>query len=585
MSNLYLKKSYLKTASVLALTLMTGSLFAVPVLAQGYSPANVDPYGYGNVPLPPPQPQLQQMMMPSYQAQQASGSYMPLNRYSSQYASAYSTPSQAALYAGQSSPHVVTTAQYGVVPNYLPENRTSNYLQSTDAQSTYTPPSTSAQASSVGYVVQPQAGALQQGGQQGAQQGMQQAAPQVSQYAPQAAQYGAQAATPYAGQAYGAAQTGYGAVQQAPAAYGAAQGAANQYATNSVNTYAAPQVAVSAPQVTVQAPSSYSPANAAVQNSITTSNYNGSANTTYQPLSSYQNSSSSVGQQAYAQQAAPQPYVGQTYTAPDASQMQQQQAYAPQAYTYGNQPQTYTTTQIYTPSPALTVQQTADANTQAYPQPYAQNAAPIVEDNVSLATDPSVGPWYYSLRSGLTLAQDTELAVKGATVTSEYQTGWQLGTGVGYEFRGWNNWLAPRAEVELTYDQQLVDAHTIKTTKTSDPDAYGYQRNLNLMANGFLDFRLNRYLAPYVGGGVGVGYADFDRYGTSAAGVVIDENDVGFVWQAMGGLGINLSSSATIDFGYRYAQNTGVTIKARDGTSTTTDEGKHVLMIGFRNNF
>lgn len=564
-----MKRSLLKTASVLAL-----SLFAFPVLAQSYAPVNNDPYGYGNVPLPPPQP----MMMPSYQAQQAAGNFMPLNRYASQYAN------QASLYAGQSTPQPVTTAQYGVVPNYLPASRTQNNQADIP----------SPQASSVGYVVQPQAAAPQAAAQYG------------SQYGAQAGQAVQGAAQPYAPQSAQA----YGAIQQAPVAYGAANQAANQYATTAANSYAAPQVNVTAPQVNVQPPSygasaysapSYSPGNVAVQNSITTApSYDGAASaSSFQPLSSYQNASS---QQAYAPQAyAPQanvqlanaqpanaqpaqPYVGQTYvTQPDASQAQpiQQQAYA-----YGSQPQTYTTTQIYTPSPALTVQQTADANSQVYgQQAYSQNTAPIVEDNVSLATDPSVGPWYFSLRSGLTLAQDTALAVKGATVENEYQSGWQLGTGVGYEFKAWNNWVAPRAELELTYDQQQVDAHSINGKKTSDPDAYGFQRNLDLMANGFLDFRLNRYLAPYVGGGVGVGFADFDRYGTSATGVVIDENDFGFVWQAMGGLGINLSSSSTVDLGYRYQQNTGVTIKARDGTSVTTDEGKHVLMIGFRNNF
>lgn len=582
MPNLNLKKSLLKTASVLAIT-----LFAFPVLAQGYSSASIDPYGYGNVPLPPPQPQYQQMVMPSYQAQQAAGSFLPLNRYAPQ----YSTPSQAALYAGQSSPHVVTTAQYGVVPDYLPENRLSNMAQSN------VQPSTTAQASSVGYVVQPQAGGIQQPAPQGAQYAPQGAAP--AQYGAQVGAQAAQATAPYAGQAYGAVQqapAAYGAVQNVAqnAAQGAAQGAANPYATNTVNTYAAPQASAPTPTYSGQAPSSYSPANAAVQNSITTANVDGSPNTTYQPLSSYQNASSQQAntQQAYApqamQQPAPQayasqqvqqPYIGQTYQAPA-------QAYdtpQPQAYTYGNQPQTYTTTQIYTPSPALTVQQTADTNSQAYAP---QAAAPVVENsNVSLATDPSVGPWYFSLRSGLTLAQDTAYRSKGSDVANEYQTGWEMGTGVGYEFKGFNSWLAPRAELELTYDQQLVDTSTTKGVKSTDPNAYGFQRNLDLMANGFLDFRLNRYLAPYVGGGVGVGYADFDRYGTSAGGVTMDDNDVGFVWQAMGGLGINISNSAMVDFGYRYQQNTGVTLKAEDGTTSTTDEGKHVIMIGFRNNF
>ncbi len=543
-----MNRSLLKTASVLAI-----SLFAFPVLAQNVAPqnyaANIDPYGYGNVAVPLPQP----MVMPSYQSQQAAGSYVPLSNYSSQYAA------PAALYAGQSSPHPVTSAQYGVMPNYLPENRAQNNA-AYNTRVVSLP-----QASSVGYAVQ--SGATQQVA--------------VQQQAPQVVPYG----TPYGAQPY--AQPAYGAVQQAPVAYGAApqSAAGQQYATTTVNAYPAPQVSVTAPQVSVQTPSSYGAGNTAVQSSITTAqNYEGAP--AYQPLSNYQGT-----QQAYAPQAAPQQqaYIGQTYPTQDASQ----QAYAPQAqaqYTYGAQPQTYqpqtyTTTQIYTPSPALTVQQTADANSQAYaPTP---STAPQ-EANVSFATDPSVGPWYFSLRSGLTLQQDTNFRSAGSDVINSYETGWQLGTGVGYEFKSWNNWLAPRLELELTYDQQLVDTQDTQGVKSTDPSAYGFQRNLDLMANGFLDFRLNRYLAPYVGGGIGVGYADFDRYGSSAGGVIMDDNDVGFVWQAMGGLGINLSSASMIDFGYRYQQNTGVNLKAEDGTTnatTATDVGKHILMIGFRNNF
>ncbi len=565
MSTLSLKRSLLKTASVVAL-----ALFALPAMAQNYSAANIDPYGYGNVPLPPPQP----MVMPSYQAQQAANGFVPLNRYSSQYGST------SGLYAGQSTPQPVSTAQYGVVPNYLRETRAAQY---TSQQPNAT------QASSVGYVVQPQAGAAPQ------------QAPSVAQYAPQyapqaAAQYGAQTGAQYGSQV--GAQVGQAAqpyAQSASNAYGTAQ----QVGQVASNPYAAaPQVSVSAPQVTVQAPSAYSPANTAVQSSITTAqtyDYAPATASSYQPLSTYQNTQqasaqpSYASQPSYAQQDASQGYQAQGYQYQAQAQQPAQPYGQPQVqtYAYNTQPQTYTTTQIYTPSPALTVQQTADANSQAYAQPYqtAQNTAPVVEENVSYATDPSVGPWYFSLRSGLTLAQDTAFRRAGSDVVSEYAPGWQLGTGVGYEFKAWNNWVAPRAELELVYDQQLVDSHTNLGTKTTDPNAYGFQRNLDLMANGFLDFRLNRYLSPYVGGGIGIGYADFDRYGTSAGGVAMDDNDVGFVWQAMGGLGINLSSSTMVDFGYRYLQNTGVTLSATDGTKSTTDVGKHVLMVGFRNNF
>ncbi len=525
------------TASVLAL-----ALFALPALAQplassypdaAYSAATVDPYGYGNVPLPPPQP----VLMPSYLAQQA----------------ANGSPASSA-YAGQATPQPVTTAQFGIVPDYLPERRATRVVQPVVQQ-----------ASSVGYSVQPQASNP----------------PVTGSYA--SAPYASAAAQPYAPQ------------QQAPALSAPINAPlnspANAYASNAytANPYAVPQSLAQSPspQATPQGgqPSAYGTANASVQNSITTATTYDNAATSapaYQPLSIIQQAPSS--QQAYAPQA---------YTAPgyavqnDAWQMQQPQAqpYAPEAQSQGAaQPQTYMTTQIYTPSPALTVQQTTDVpdyQTASYPPP--QQVAQ--DDRVSLATDPSVGPWYFTLRSGLTLAQDTQFQSAGADVIHEYQPGWQLGTGVGYEFKAFNNWLAPRAELEMTYDQQLVDTQTTGGVKSTDPNAYGFQRSLDVLANGYLDVRLNRFLSPYVGAGIGFGYSDFDRYGTSAGGVIMDENDVGFVWQAMGGLGINLSSSTMVDFGYRYQQNTGVTLKAEDGTTSTPDEGKHIIMVGFRNNF
>lgn len=550
-------RSLLKTASILAL-----SLFAFPVVAQSYS-ANVDPYGYGSVPLPPPQPQLQPMMMPAFQAQQTGGGvYTPLNQYTSQYASNVN-------YAGQATPQVVATPQFGVVPDYLPATRSSSYGTS----ATLSTP----QASSVGYVVQPQNNPAPTGPVTGAVN-----VPAGSGYVQtQAYSYGTNAPAPV--------------IAPAPQAYASAQ-----YGAPSVNvqapsiqapTITAPTITAQAPSVNVQAPSVQAPS---IQ---TPTAYASQSSTNSYPVPTYTAPAGSIAvaptyDGSYQVASNAPVYQAPSYTAPSYGYQQpqvqtqgavitQDPGQPPQVQTYAYntpaQPAYTTQTQVYTQQPALTVQQDMGYQQTA-------EAAPAPSQDVSLASEAGSSPWYLAIRSGLTIPQNTNYRFAGKNWEQEFETGWQLGTAAGYEFKSFNAWLAPRAEVELTYDQALVDSHTIAGAKVSDPNAYGFVRSLDLMANGYLDFRLNRYLSPYVGGGVGVGYSDFDRLGTSANGVVMDDNDVGFVWQAMGGLGIALSSNSTVDFGYRYQQNTGLNLKAADGTVTNTDVSKHVIMIGFRNN-
>ncbi|NDE90760.1 MAG: hypothetical protein EB059_06430 [Alphaproteobacteria bacterium] len=493
-----MQRTLLKTVSVLAL-----SLFVLPALAA-YS--DNDPYGYDTVPLPPPQPQAvaSTMVMPSYQAQQTS----PMARRS---------------------PYGLL---YATAPSVTPSTIT---------------PSTAQQASSVGYVVQPQQGGTQQAPQQYQQQYQQ---PAYAQAQPQ----GVQVTT---------------TVQQQP--YG--QASVQQYAAP-----VAPSYGTQAPQIQVQAPQALSAPQVTATAPYPTATYGA-------PTSSYTQQTSITTAPTYDNSAASYQQVPQQYAAAAPSYAQPQPVQQADLYSY-NAPapqatyQQQTTTTYAPQQPALTVVQN---DTSVYSP--ATQTAPAYNNNVSLSSEPGYSPFYFALRTGLTVPNDTKFRTATANIENEYTVGWQLGTAVGYNFRPFNAWLSPRAEIEMTYDQQTVDAHKINGVKTSDPNAYGFIRNLDILANGFLDFRVNRILAPYVGGGIGLGYTDFDRVGTSAAGVVMDDNDVGFVWQAMGGLGIRLAAGSMFDIGYRFQQNTGATLKARDGSQSTTEASKHVFLLGFRNNF
>lgn len=260
--------------------------------------------------------------------------------------------------------------------------------------------------------------------------------------------------------------------------------------------------------------------------------------------SSYYQSTTSVPQYvtADAQQAVPAPQP------------------APQAYYYANQPavQTYEV---------------------------AQNGPLLAETTPLLATEPGNENWYFGLRSGFTIPSDTQYKTATATVDNEYKTGWLLGMMLGKSFRPWAAWVAPRLEADVNFSQADIDTHRINGAKTSDPNAYGDVTNFDFLLNGFLDFKLTNKVFPYIGGGVGLGFTDFDRHGTSVSGVFLDDNNFGFAWQAGAGLSFPVANGTLLDVGYRFQQNPDFSLTARDGTKTDVTTDQHMFLLGLRQNF
>jgi opacity protein-like surface antigen len=398
-------------------------------------------------------------------------------------------------------------------------------------------------------------------------------------YAPaSASSYGTQASSPaYAAPAYAAP---YAAPQQQ--AYVAAPGyvATSTYTTSTTTAPAAQaQVAMATPSYgtinygnTAPAYVTASAAQAPVQPTAT---YDASM-AAPQPSSNYASAPSYGTQQGYATQA-------QTYAAPvPAAQVQGYQvasAQQPQAYAaYGNAMYPAQNAPAYTYE---TYQQT-----QTMQQPVAEQAPVVIEEERAVFANEPTRDIYLGLRSGLTLPDNTAFKVGAATIEQEYKPGWMVGLMVGKSFGGPNSWLSPRLEADINYSQTTVDIHNVSGVKVEDPNAYGTVSNYNFMVNGFLDFKVARNFIPYVGGGVGLGFSDFDRHGTNAGGVVMDDNSVAFAWQAAGGVGIPLTRSALLDIGYRFQRTEDLELTSRNGTkSDSVSVGNHIITLGLRQNF
>ncbi|MEO1252105.1 MAG: acyloxyacyl hydrolase [Pseudomonadota bacterium] len=158
----------------------------------------------------------------------------------------------------------------------------------------------------------------------------------------------------------------------------------------------------------------------------------------------------------------------------------------------------------------------------------------------------------------------------GVGWTTEFDTGWMVNGAVGRDF-GWF-----RGEIEVGYQSNGVDTHTGVTAAGTIPldseDAAvlitGQDTNLGVtvgdlvaagqgevetvfvMANAFLEYENTSPFTPYVGIGAGVGFVDVN-YAPSAT-TIIDDNSTEFAYQAMAGIGYEVTPNTTLFAGYRY---------------------------------
>src|SRR5262249_32885531 len=152
----------------------------------------------------------------------------------------------------------------------------------------------------------------------------------------------------------------------------------------------------------------------------------------------------------------------------------------------------------------------------------------------------------------------------------------------GYNF-GAGRLFTPRVEFEVSQHRASVEKQTVAGVESKDPNAFGETDTWRLFANGYLDIDtpMRRYVTPYVGGGVGVGIADFDRLGTSTDGVALSVSQLGFAYNLAAGLSMPLGGRGTmLDVGYRYSRVMGLELGAANGTKSKSALSSHEVLLG-----
>jgi opacity protein-like surface antigen len=192
--------------------------------------------------------------------------------------------------------------------------------------------------------------------------------------------------------------------------------------------------------------------------------------------------------------------------------------------------------------------------------------------------------FYVVVRGGATFAEDTDfdLDTSPVTVTNEYDdTGYTVSGAVGYEMSKLYGG-AIRAELELGYFENEIEAHKLNGARVSGKDAFGETSAFYGLANLYYDFASFGRIKPFVGAGIGFANVEFDGHGVTTAGVVMDDEDTGFAYQLSAGANIGLTSKVDLEIGYRFLGVTGVELDAVDGTTSDIDVDNHIIYGGLK---
>jgi opacity protein-like surface antigen len=161
--------------------------------------------------------------------------------------------------------------------------------------------------------------------------------------------------------------------------------------------------------------------------------------------------------------------------------------------------------------------------------------------------------------------------------------GYIIGGTVGVD---WGNQI--RTELELSHAHWNSDKY-----HHSSSDGIGGTNNNNsdvsasyLLGNAWLDLNQGSRITPYVGGGLGIGWANVNAF-TELLGGGYHFNASGLAFQIGAGVRFNVNEHVVIDAGYRFKDIVGLNYAAASNGDVLTDTSlaSHNFQIGLTYQF
>jgi OOP family OmpA-OmpF porin len=196
------------------------------------------------------------------------------------------------------------------------------------------------------------------------------------------------------------------------------------------------------------------------------------------------------------------------------------------------------------------------------------------------------GGWYFSAFGGANWLDDTSFNIDPAgpaIVDNDYDTGFVVGGAIGYDMGQAMGPFGLRFEAELSYRNNDVNSHSLGGQPLGGP--FGSTSALAGMGNILFDLNTGSPFTIYGGGGLGVANVEFDGHGAAGPGTVMNDDDTVFAWQAIAGMGYEISSNIVLDVQYRYFNASDVSLTSVSGASSSTDYESHAVLGGIRFKF
>ena len=195
---------------------------------------------------------------------------------------------------------------------------------------------------------------------------------------------------------------------------------------------------------------------------------------------------------------------------------------------------------------------------------------------------------YLSVFGGYTKPSDNEFRTNTGTVRSDFDDGFGFGIAYGKRLGQMGQNHRWRVEGELSYRSNKVKSLSINGTTATGPT--GKMKSTSLMLNGYIDFNEASDFTPYLGAGLGLSNVDADNFGSSTTPTItiLNDGDTVFAYQAIAGLGWDISPRTELFLEYRYfaTEDVGVrTTPAAGAVSTNLSYDTNNVFLGARFSF
>lgn len=161
-------------------------------------------------------------------------------------------------------------------------------------------------------------------------------------------------------------------------------------------------------------------------------------------------------------------------------------------------------------------------------------------------------------------AEDIDFGTALGTVTTTFEGDTGLGFVVGREIGSW------RIEADWSWREFDVEDHLLAGAALPGPtgamDAHTY------FVNVIYDFNRKGAVAPYLGLGAGWAEVELEEFGVAPVPQVLKDDDSGFAWQAIAGLGFNLGERWNLFVDYRLLVADGLEVTVAPGAGGVTSE-------------